>query len=67
MTEAARQPFWTRGRLLGALLASAILGGFVAANAHLFAVAFDSQPACVPHLKTPSEGAATYRAAKPSC
>lgn len=59
--------FWTRGRALGAALAFAILAIFAAANTHLVALSFSSQPECVPHLKTPTEGAATFRAAKPSC
>ncbi len=59
--------FWTRGRCLGALSAFAVLAIFAAANAHLIALAVFSQPDCVPHLKTPKQGVATYRAAKPSC
>ena len=59
--------FWTRGRAFGALLAFAVLAVFAAANTHLVALALSSQPDCVPHLKTPEQGAATYRAAKPSC
>jgi hypothetical protein len=58
---------WTRGRVLGVTLALSILGLFIAANTHLVALAYSSQPDCVPHLKSPKEGAATFRAAKPSC
>lgn len=65
MIAGTRPRFWTRARLTGALLA--VVVGFAAANAHLISVAFTSQPDCVPHLKTATEGAATYRAAKPSC
>ena len=43
------------------------LAVFIGANAHLIAVSFSSQPACVPHLKLPQEGAAQYRAAMSSC
>lgn len=67
MTATARAPFWTRGRALGTVLACAILGVFAVANIHLITVSLASQPDCVPHLKTPQKGAATYRAAKPSC
>ena len=64
MAESAR--FWTRWRVIGVTLALLVVAVFVAANAHLLRVAFSSQPACVPHLKAPQEGAA-YRAASPSC
>ena len=67
MTLPRPSQFWTRGRSLGAALALAVVGVFFAANAHLFAVAFSSQPECVPHLKTTTKGAGTFRAAKPSC
>ena len=39
---------------------------FAGANAHLVYVAFETQPACVEHLKVPSAGPG-YRAAKSSC
>ncbi len=68
MTQAQPRPrFLTRGRALGAALACAVVGVFAAANIHLLAVSIASQPDCAPHLKTPNEGAATFRAAKPSC
>lgn len=63
----SRPRFLTRGRALGAALACAVVGIFAAANIHLLTVAIASQPDCLPHLKTPKEGAATFRAAKPSC
>ena len=39
---------------------------FVAANAHLVYVAFQSQPECVLHLKS-ADGDGRYRAAKSVC
>ncbi len=60
-------PFWSRWRVAALTLSAIVLAVFVGANAHLIAVAFSSQPDCVPHLKAPVEGAAQYRAAKPSC
>ena len=64
MTEArASASFWTPGRL-AALLIAAMALLFAAANAHLLVVSFASQPDCVAPA---SEGAAAYRAAKPSC
>lgn len=59
--------FWTRGRLTGATLACVVIGLFAVANIHLIRVSLASQPDCVPHLKTATEGVAGYRAAKPSC
>ncbi len=67
MTTGTSPRFWTRARLAGSAMALAVVAVFAAANAHLIVVAFTSQPACVPHLKTATQGAATYRAAKPSC
>ena len=58
---------WSRQRVAALALAAAVLAVFVAANAHLIAVSFASQPDCVAHAKSPVEGVATYRAAKPSC
>lgn len=40
---------------------------FIGANAHLFYVAFSSQPDCVQHLKVPDGTPGTYRAAQSSC
>lgn len=54
-----------RGVALAIVAAVALI--FIGANAHLIAVSFGSDPECVPHLKSPLEGAATYRAAKSSC
>ena len=67
MTASVTTRFWTRGRLIGAAMAAGIVAVFIAANAHLLAVAFASQPDCVPHLKTQTEGATGYLAAKSSC
>jgi hypothetical protein len=62
-----RPPFWSRPRILAFALGAVVLSVFVGANAHLIAVSFSSQPDCVPHLKSPQEGAAQYRAAMSSC
>jgi hypothetical protein len=48
-------------------LALGVLGLVAAANAHLVAVSFGSQPDCVPHLKSPAEDAVGFHAANPSC
>lgn len=56
-----------RQRVIGLSLAALVVLGFIGANAHFFFVSFASAPDCVPHQKTPSEGAATYIAAKSSC
>lgn len=62
----ARQPlFRTRPRVFGTVLALTVAVVFVAANAHLVFVSFASRPDCV--LSQTSEGAPTFRAAKPSC
>ncbi|MGR3592498.1 MAG: hypothetical protein ACU0B9_00045 [Limimaricola soesokkakensis] len=53
-----------RARLAGLALCLAVITIFAAANAHLIAVAFASQPDCV--LSSSLEGAA-FRAAKPAC
>lgn len=68
MTELTdtRAPVRSRTRI--AVLATVIVAGavFIAANAHLVIVSLASQPDCVPHVKTATEGAA-FRAAKSSC
>ncbi len=67
MTPASRPRVWTRPRLFALAASALVLVLFVAANAHLIAVSFASQPGCVPHPQSSTEGAALYRAAKPSC
>lgn len=65
MTALSRPRFWTGPRLF-ALAATALVAIlFIGANAHLIAVAFTSKPDCA--LQPSTEGAASYRAAKPSC
>jgi hypothetical protein len=55
-------------KLLSTLLAAAGLGILIAANAHLVYVAFQSQPDCVPHVKTAGQGEdAPFRAARSAC
>jgi len=65
MTALSRTRFWTGPRLFALAAAASVLILFVGANVHLVAVAFSSRPDCV--LQPLIEGAATYRAAKPSC
>lgn len=60
-------PFWSRARLVALAGVAVGVAVLIGANAHLVYVSFASQPACVPHLKAPQEGAAIYRAAKSSC
>jgi hypothetical protein len=55
-----------RRSLFAWLLPAAALLVFAAANAHLVYVAFDSQPACVEHVKAPGSGQG-YSAAKSAC
>ena len=62
-----RPPFRSRSRIIALALCAIALSVFVGANAHLIAIAFWSQPDCVPHLKSPQEGAAQFRAAMSSC
>lgn len=64
MTIARQSHFWTRPRAAALIIAFVVIAVFLAANAHLVAVAFSSQPDCV--LPSNGEGVA-YRAAKPSC
>ena len=61
------EKFWSRPRILAVMTAAAVLTVFAGANAHLIIVAFATQPDCVPHLKAPEEGAATFHAAKSAC
>ena len=63
----ARPAFWSRWRMLALALCAIVVTAFLGANAHLIYVSVSTQPACVPHMKSPQEGAATYRAAKSSC
>lgn len=65
MTSLSRPLYWTRWRLLGIAAAVGVVAVFIAANVHLVAVSLVSQPDCV--LPSDPEGAAPYRAAKPSC
>ncbi|SEJ29222.1 hypothetical protein SAMN05421762_0896 [Pseudooceanicola nitratireducens] len=53
-----------RTRMWLTLGALTIISVFVLANTHLLKVSLASQPACI---AAETEGAATYRAAKPSC
>lgn len=65
MTALSRPRFWTGPRLFALAAVAVVAVLFVGANVHLIAVAFASRPDCV--LQPPTEGAATYHAAKPSC
>jgi len=44
-----------------------ILAIFIGANAHFLMVALESQPDCVPHLKTGASEPGKYAAANSSC
>jgi hypothetical protein len=65
MTAMPQTQFWTRTRVLALTVTAFVLVVFLGANAHLIVVSFASKPDCV--LQPQSEGAAVYRAAKPSC
>jgi hypothetical protein len=65
MKTLSRTHFWTGPRLFALATVAGVLILFVGANLHLVAVAFSSRPDCV--LQPLTEGAANYRAAKPSC
>jgi hypothetical protein len=70
MTHARQPEPWLsgrRGRIAGICIAVAAVAGFAAANAHLIAVSFASQPSCVAHDASETGGGARYRAAKLSC
>ncbi|MBL8577252.1 MAG: hypothetical protein JNK47_08515 [Mesorhizobium sp.] len=55
-------------RCVSLLIAGAVVALFVAANAHLFYVAFTSQPDCVPHARESEGGSSsTLRAARSAC
>jgi hypothetical protein len=53
-------------RLVSVLAAAAGVALLIAANAHLVYVAFESQPDCVPHVKSIGEDG-TFRAARSAC
>jgi hypothetical protein len=56
-----------RNRILVWLAVGAGLLLFAAANAHLIAVAFESQPECVDHVKLGDSKDGAYSAAKSWC
>lgn len=61
----ARLNIRPRPRILALGAAALVVAVFVAANVHLITVSFASEPDCV--LQLEKKGAATHRAAKPSC
>ncbi|MCQ0090288.1 hypothetical protein [Roseovarius sp. M141] len=65
MTALSRPRYWTRPRLFALVSVIGVLALFIGANSHLVYVSFASKPDCV--LQQNTEGAAIYRAAKPSC
>ena len=57
-----------RGKSVAWAVAGAVAVGILSANAHLAYVAFASQPACVPHLRTGEVASSTaFTAANSSC
>ena len=56
-----------RGRWTLAGIGLAIVALMAVANAHLVYVSLATQPECVPHLKTPDDSGAAFRAAKSAC
>lgn len=67
MTAATAPRYWSRPRIIAVAVAALALAVFFGANAHLISVAFATQPDCVAHSKSPTEGAASHIAAKSSC
>lgn len=65
MTALPRPRFWTGPRLFAAAATALVVAIFAGANAHLIAVSFASRPDCV--LQPATKGAASHRAASPSC
>lgn len=63
VTGADPKRFWTARAIAVAI---AVVALFIAANTHLIAVSFLSQPDCVPHLKSPGDGEG-YQASGSSC
>ena len=57
-----------RGKSVAWAVAGAVAVGILSANAHLAYVAFASQPACVPHLRTGEVvSSSAFTAANSSC
>jgi hypothetical protein len=57
----------SRSRFLTLIAVAAGLLIFVAANAHLLVVAFESQPGCLEHVRLGDAAAGEYTAAKSAC
>ncbi len=53
--------------VIGAAITVAIVGIFLAANAHLLYVAIQSQPDCIAHAKAGQGAPGQFSAAKSSC
>ncbi|WP_082477937.1 MULTISPECIES: hypothetical protein [unclassified Rhizobium] len=70
VTERSSKRSMSRGGLALVSLLGVALVIFFVANAHLLYVALQSQPDCVPHVKTSGEaapGGVVYGAAKSAC
>ena len=69
MKEEAMQNIgrWFKVRILASLIVVAGVLLWVLANTHLVYVAVTSQPDCVPHVKSVSEGPGSFRAATSAC
>ncbi|WCR12100.1 hypothetical protein JHW45_07105 [Paracoccus stylophorae] len=65
MTQGVKPRGFAPSRAVALTAAFLVAVVFVAANAHLVLVSVRSQPECA--LQPLQEGAASYRAAKPSC
>jgi hypothetical protein len=57
----------SRTRLVAMLAVAAGLIVFIAANAHLLVVAFESQPECIEHARTGHADPGRYSAANSAC
>jgi hypothetical protein len=67
MSTGAPTRLGRRGRRTLVGLGLAIVAVMAVANTHLVYVSLATQPECVPHLKTPDESGAAFRAAKSAC
>lgn len=62
-----RMAWVLRPKVVGVTIAILVVAIFVAANAHFFFVAFQSQPDCIEHVKRGEGGEGKFAAASPAC